>query len=58
MKTSVKVTTASGNHFETAINLPFADAEKYYLNEVREIIDENFDTGEETRDRIIKVESL
>lgn len=59
MTLTVKVTTASGNHWTTPINVAnFAEAEDYFMNQLHTVIKEDFETGKETYDRITKVERI
>lgn len=53
---TVKVTLEDDDYFLTGINTTFEGAQAYYYDEVYEVVTENFETGKETRRRIVNVE--
>ena len=57
-RTAVKVTCENGDYWHTTINLSLEEAKKYYFDRVKCNIYENFETGEETRTKIISVEEI
>lgn len=51
-----KITLSDGDHYVTSMNATLEEAKAYFAGYVN--IQENFETGEETRRQVIKVEQI
>lgn len=53
---TVKVTLEDNDYFLAGINATFEGAQAYYYDQLYEVITEDFETGKETRRRVVNVE--